>query len=180
MALSEDGRTLYPVLEGPVTGDDRRCGACTRSTFAAARYPASFREYRVADPRYLVSDLTALDGSRLIALERDNFQGTAARAQARLRRRPRGAATSRKRDGGRPARPRRPGADLAPRRGPGDIGLGDPFAMPYVTIEAVLPIGGDRLAIVNDTNFGSTRAQPGAAGLQRLRRDRGAGPERGR
>jgi hypothetical protein len=27
--------------------------------------------------------------------------------------------------------------------------------MPYVTIEAVLPEGRDRLAIVNDTNFGS-------------------------
>jgi hypothetical protein len=28
--------------------------------------------------------------------------------------------------------------------------------MPYVTVEAVLPLRGDRLAIVNDTNFGST------------------------
>jgi hypothetical protein len=44
---------------------------------------------------------------------------------------------------------------------PGDIGLGDPFAMPYVTIEAVLPVGGKRLAIVNDTNFGSTGRNPG-------------------
>jgi hypothetical protein len=29
-----------------------------------------------------------------------------------------------------------------------------------VTIEAVLPTGGDRLAIVNDTNFGSTGRNP--------------------
>jgi glycerophosphoryl diester phosphodiesterase len=28
--------------------------------------------------------------------------------------------------------------------------------MPFQTIEAVLPLGGERLAIVNDTNFGST------------------------
>ena len=28
--------------------------------------------------------------------------------------------------------------------------------MPYQTIEAVLPVGRDKLAIVNDTNFGST------------------------
>jgi hypothetical protein len=41
---------------------------------------------------------------------------------------------------------------------PRDIGLGNPFSMPYVTIEALLPIGGRRLAIVNDTNFGSTGA----------------------
>ena len=43
---------------------------------------------------------------------------------------------------------------------PGDVGLGDPFAMPFQTIEAVLPLGGDRLAIVNDTNFGSTGRNP--------------------
>ena len=32
--------------------------------------------------------------------------------------------------------------------------------MPYVTIEAVLPTGGDGLAIVNDTNFGSRGRNP--------------------
>jgi hypothetical protein len=31
----------------------------------------------------------------------------------------------------------------------------------YVTIEAVLPLHGDRAAIVNDTNFGSTGRNPG-------------------
>ena len=39
---------------------------------------------------------------------------------------------------------------------PGDFGLGDPFSFPYVTVEAVLPLSGGELAIVNDTNFGST------------------------
>ena len=43
---------------------------------------------------------------------------------------------------------------------PGDVGLGDPFAMPFQTIEAVLPLGGERLAIVNDTNFGSMGRNP--------------------
>jgi hypothetical protein len=43
---------------------------------------------------------------------------------------------------------------------PGDFGLGNLFAMPYVTIEAVLPVGGHRLVIVNDTNFGSTGRNP--------------------
>ena len=32
--------------------------------------------------------------------------------------------------------------------------------MPFVTIEAVLPLRGQRLAIVNDTNFGSTGRNP--------------------
>ena len=44
---------------------------------------------------------------------------------------------------------------------PGDFGLGNPFKMPYQTIEAVLPVDKDELAIVNDTNFGSTGRNPG-------------------
>ena len=43
---------------------------------------------------------------------------------------------------------------------PGDFGLGDPFAFPYVTVEAVLPIDKDELVFVNDTNFGSTGRNP--------------------
>ena len=65
--------------------------------------------------------------------------------------------------------PKRPVLDLLDLRDPwrlslpgrpGDIGLGDPFAMPYVTIESVLPTGRQRLAIVNDTNFGSRGRNP--------------------
>jgi glycerophosphoryl diester phosphodiesterase len=46
---------------------------------------------------------------------------------------------------------------------PGDIGLGDPFSMPYQTIEALLPVATDRVVIVNDTNFGSTGRNPARA-----------------
>jgi hypothetical protein len=105
-----------------------------------------------------VSDLTALDERRLVSLERDNFQGTAAAHKQGFVVDLRGTAD----DGSLAKRPVLDLLDLAdpalislPGR-PGDIGLGDPFSMPYVTIEAVLPLGGSRLAIVNDTNFGST------------------------
>jgi hypothetical protein len=36
---------------------------------------------------------------------------------------------------------------------PGDIGLGDPFAMAFVTIESVLPLDDDRLLVINDNNY---------------------------
>ena len=42
----------------------------------------------------------------------------------------------------------------------GDIGLRDPFAMPYQTIESVLPLSRGRLMVVNDTNFGSHGRNP--------------------
>jgi hypothetical protein len=35
----------------------------------------------------------------------------------------------------------------------GDIGLGDPFAFPFQTIESLLPIGRGRLLVLNDNNY---------------------------
>jgi hypothetical protein len=110
-----------------------------------------------------VSDLTALDDRHLVALERDNNQGAAAVWKRGFvidlgSTNPDGTLVKRQvvnlLDLADPDE-----ISLAGAR-PGDIGLGDPFSMPYVTIEAVLPTGGDRLAIVNDTNFGSTGRNP--------------------
>ena len=79
MALSRDGRTLYPVLEGPVAGDDARVRRMYEFDVAARAYSGRTWRYEVADPALLVSDFTALDRDRFVALERDNFQGVAAR-----------------------------------------------------------------------------------------------------
>jgi hypothetical protein len=163
MALSEDRRKLYPTLEGPVTGDDPTTRRMYEFDLREHEYTETRRTYGLADPSHLVSDLTALDERRLVALERDNFQGAAAVHK-------RGFVVDLHRtedDGTLVKRPVVDLLDLAdpalislPGR-PGDIGLGDPFSMPYVTIEAVLPLGRGRVAIVNDTNFGSTGRNPG-------------------
>jgi hypothetical protein len=162
MALSKDGKTLYPTPEGPVTGDDPGARRMYEFDIASRTYAEGHRIYPIGTG-LLVSDLTALDKHRLIALERDNFQGSAAVHK-------RGFVINLKRTEAGDTLGKRPVVDLLqiadpdlislPGR-PGDIGLGDPFAMPYVTIEAVLPLRGKRLAIVNDTNFGSTGRSPG-------------------
>ncbi len=162
MAISKDGKTLYPVLEGPVTGDDPHVRRVYEFDLRRGLYTGRRWDYVVSDPAFLVSDFTTLDQHRFVALERDNFEGTAARHKQAfvvdLRRRdPGGALTKRSvvdlLDIADPALISLPGR-------PGDIGLGNPFAMPYVTIESVLPLRGQRLAIVNDTNFGSRGRNP--------------------
>ncbi len=162
MAISPDGRRLYPVLEGPVAGDDPTVRRVGEFDIERGRYTARRWDYKVADASFLVSDFTALSNERFVALERDNFEGTAAKHK-------KGFVTTIDRPGG--VLPKRQVLDLLniadPTRisepaSPGDIGIGDPFAMPYVTIEVVLPTGGERLAIVNDTNFGSRGRNPGA------------------
>ena len=156
MAISPDRRTLYPALEGPVAGDDPTTRRVYEFDIRKRRWSSTVRQYRVADPTHLLSDLTALDKRRFVSLERDNFEGPAARHKRAfvydLR-------TQRKREVLDQLDIADPALISLPGR-PGDFGLGDPFKMPYITIESVLPLGGGRLAIVNDTNFGSRGRNP--------------------
>ena len=146
-----------PRSKGRSRATSPPCAACTSSTSRSAATSGGFKQYRVADPTYLVSDLTALDDKRFVALERDNFEGAAAVHK-------RGFVVDRKTLAKREVvnlLALRDPAEISLRdERPGDIGLGDPFSMPYVTIEAVLPIGKGELAIVNDTNFGSNGRNP--------------------
>ncbi len=162
MALSANGRKLYPVLEGAVAGDDPRLRRLYTFDLRTRRFEPGFRSYFVDNPAFLVSDFTLLEGRRFVALERDNFQGTAAKHK-------KGYVVKLGPHDGSPVHKRQvldalsiadpAGISLFGAR-PGDIGLGNPFSMPYQTIEAVLPIDDDRLVIVNDTNFGSTGRNP--------------------
>jgi glycerophosphoryl diester phosphodiesterase len=114
-----------------------------------------------------ISDMTAIDANRYVTVERDNGQGPAALWKRVF------LIDFREADAtGRLVKHQL--ADLLalsdpaeislPAR-PGDIGLGTAFSMPYFTVEAVLPIKvtshGAELAIVNDTNYGSTGRNPG-------------------
>jgi hypothetical protein len=162
MAISRDGRTLYPILEGAVAGDDPRVRRLYSFDIDARRYEPGYARYEVADPAFLVSDLTRLDDRRFIALERDNFEGAAARHKKAFVIDPRVRTAGEvlvKREVVDLLAVRDPNGISLPGR-PGDLGLGDPFSMPYVTIESVLPLGGNRVAFVNDTNFGSRGRNP--------------------
>jgi hypothetical protein len=159
MAISPDGRTLYPTLEGPLVEDaDKTIRRMFTFDIAKRRYARGYRTYHVADPSYLVSDLTALDRRRFVALERDNGQGPAAVHKQAFVVDARTAAKRLVLDELNIADPK--GISLRGPMRPGDFGLGHPFRMPYQTIEAVLPVGRSELAIVNDTNFGSTGRNP--------------------
>jgi hypothetical protein len=161
MAISPDGRTLYPTLEGPLADDaDKTIRRSYTFDIAKRRYEPGYRIYRVADPALLVSDLTALDSKRFVSLERDNGQGTAAHHKRAFVVTPRHGALDTREVLDELRIPDPAGISLRGPQRPGDIGLGNPFAMPYQTIEAVLPLGGKQLAIVNDTNFGSTGRNP--------------------
>jgi glycerophosphoryl diester phosphodiesterase len=102
--------------------------------------------------------MTALDGNRLLVIERDFLQGEKAQFDKVF-------VVDLRREDEEGFLVKREVVDLLDIRDPeklslqgpvrpGDFGLGDPFEFPYITTESVLPVGGNRLAVVNDNNFG--------------------------
>jgi hypothetical protein len=161
MALSKDGKTLYPFLEGPLVGDDPLVRHVYEFDVSERRYTGRNWIYRMSIPGTLVSDAVAYSKDQLIVTERDNGQGPAAAWKK---------AFVIDVPANKPNLQKREIVDLLnvndkdgisenPIR-PGDFGLGNPFKFPYQTVEAVLPLSGNELAFVNDTNFGSTGRNP--------------------
>jgi hypothetical protein len=162
MAISPDGETLYPTLEQAVVGDAPRRRWIHELDVDDRRYTGRRWAYRVEQAAHAIGDVTALDRHRLLVVERDNLQGAEARFKrvylVDLRRTDRRGHLHKREvvdllDIADPAGLSLPGRE-------GDIGLGPVFTFPYQTVESVLPVGGERLALVNDTNFGSTGRNP--------------------
>lgn len=82
MAISPDGRTLYPVLEGTLRGDpDPRRRIVYEFDLRARDYTGRTWSYRVDEgfPNAVLGDVTALDAHRLLVIERDDARGADAR-----------------------------------------------------------------------------------------------------
>jgi hypothetical protein len=161
MAISDDGRKLYPFLEGAVIGDDPTIRRVFEFDLRRHAYTGRTWTWRMADPSHSVSDVTLLDDNRFLVLERDNGQGAGATwKRAFVTRLPQRSGSE---------LPQRQVVDLLDLRDPkgislrdaqpGDLGIGDPFSFPYQTVEAVLPVGHDRLAVVNDTNISGSKGR---------------------
>jgi hypothetical protein len=159
MALSVDGKTLYPMLEGALRSDavSRRRRVLNEFDLRTEQYTDRIWNYRVdaAFPDAVIGDLTALDEHRFVLIERDDFQGADARQKKiyliDLRQvGPDGYLEKRLvldllaiGD---------PGGISTPAR-PGEFGVGDPFSFPLQSVESLEVLGCERLLIANDNNF---------------------------
>jgi hypothetical protein len=162
MALSPNGETLYPMLEQALVGDAPRRRWIYELDVDDRRYTGQRWAYRMEQAGHAIGDLTALDRNRLLVVERDNREGAEAAFKrvylVDLRRTDRRGYLLKREvvdllDIADPAGISLPGRE-------GDVGLGATFTFPYVTVESILPIGEERVALVNDTNFGSTGRNP--------------------
>lgn len=155
MAMTQNGKTLFPMLEKAVAGDDPQVRRIFEFDVRTQSFTGRRWLYRVDPTSVSIGDFTQLGGDRFLVIERDNNQGAAARNKRIYEidlhhLNPDGTvAKTLAVDLMNIADP--DGLSLPGR--PGDIGLGTTFTFPYVTIEDVLPLGGHRLLVINDNNF---------------------------
>lgn len=154
MALSHNGRTLYPLLERPLMGTDP-----TRLQIAAfdvdqRRYTGQ-RWFYPLDPRGTnIGDFVLFNGQGDgLVIERDGSQGVLSgyKTVHRIRLGAPGSVVAKSllvdlQSLSDPAGISLPGL-------PGDVGLGNPFAFPFTTIEDVVVLGANRIGVLNDNNF---------------------------
>ncbi|HKE77217.1 MAG TPA: esterase-like activity of phytase family protein [Acidimicrobiales bacterium] len=159
MAMSPDGRTLYPMLEGPVAEDtaaglgaDLRIFRADLDRKGRARFTGDVFRYRLEFPSDSIGDLVAVNDHQMLAIERDQSSGPAARLKAvyliDLRDRDHDGYVDKDLL-----------VNLLAVPDPGKVGgFGDFFTFPFVTIESVAIEDRNTLSLLNDNNF------PGAGG----------------
>ncbi len=153
MAIAPDGRTLYPMLEKPLSGAKERDLLIPQFDTTSKQYTGKYYRYPLDTRGEAIGDFILTGASEGIVIERDNTQGDL-KGYKMLNR-----ITLPANNGERVAKA--PFIDLmnianpfglAPSR-QGDVGIGERFAFPFVTIEDVVMLDGHRVVVLNDNNY---------------------------
>ncbi|WP_433365669.1 esterase-like activity of phytase family protein [Actinoplanes sp. CA-142083] len=147
LAATPDGRYLYGLLEGTVQGDtagqlrfnefDKRYGK-----FTGKRYL-----YQLGDPSLAIGDAIAVDENRFLVIERDGGQGST----AVIKRIYLADKRDRNHDG---LMDKTLVVDLMNIANPRRLGgFGTTFTFPFQTIEDVVILDENTIAVLNDNNF---------------------------
>ncbi|HKE83387.1 MAG TPA: esterase-like activity of phytase family protein [Vicinamibacterales bacterium] len=160
MAITPDGKTLYPLLEGALTTDpDQRRLTINEFDIESRQYTGRQWFYRLEAPIQTgqsIGDMTAITKSTFVIIERDGGQG----ATALFKRIYKVDLNDVDANG---FLVKHQVADLLHIDDPDNLGgLGPVFTFPFVTIESVIPLDDRRLGVLNDNNYpGSSGRTPG-------------------
>lgn len=156
MAISPDGTTLYTMLEGGLL-DDATPGRLLIQPFdiASMSYTGEFFFYPLSIPTNAIGELTAINDTQFLVIERDNNQGV----NSAFKRvflidlnmvGEDGVTLSKTLVADLLAIYDANGLTTAAE---GVVGFGPIFRFPFQTIESVYPIDADTLLLVSDNNY---------------------------
>jgi len=154
MALSKDGSKLFPILEKPLSDNTTNTLVMLEFDLASRTFSRNSYVYQLEEKGKSVADFILFDATHGLTLERDDSQGDLNGFKALYQVTLKGA--------GQPVEKKKV-ADLMDIHDPGmlsltgeqdgDLGLGDTFAMPFVTIESVVVLDNQHVGILNDNNY---------------------------
>ncbi len=147
LVRSVDGRHLYPLLEGTVTGDTPGDLRFSEFDLFERAYTGKRFVYRLESTSNAIGDAIAVDRHRFLVIERDGGQGDTAKFKRVY------LADTRDRDGD-GLMDKTLVADLLDIANPKGLGgFGETFRFPFQTIEDVNLVDDRTLAVLNDNNF---------------------------
>ncbi|BCB74290.1 esterase-like activity of phytase family protein [Phytohabitans flavus] len=150
MAISPDGRYLYPLLEGPVAGDPTDSLRMSEFDTRTGAYTGKKWIYQLDSPAHAIGDAISVDANRFLVIERDGGQGDAALVKKIY--------MADKRDKNRDGKlDKTLVVDLLNIANPKGLGgFGPVFRFPFTTIEDVLIVDEKTIAVLNDNNYPSS------------------------
>jgi hypothetical protein len=148
MAITPNGKTLYPMLEGALTTDPNQQRLIINEFDIKQRiYTGRQWFYRLEAVGQAIGDLTAITNTTFLVIERDNNQGAAAAFKKIYRVDlddvdPNGFLVKHQI------------ADLLNIADPDNLaGFGPVFRFPFQTIESVIPLSGRTIGVLDDNNY---------------------------
>ena len=153
MALTKDKETLLPLLEKPLVGAPAKTLLIHAFDIKTKSYTGDRYQYVMEESATAIGDFIMFSDDRGLVIERDGSQGNLDGFKRVFEIQING-----------PEQPvgKREALDLMKIRDergistpglPGDVGIGEEFAFPFVTIESVLTFSRTKLGILNDNNY---------------------------
>jgi len=153
MALSPDGSKLYPMLERPLDGVGNKILISEFDLFTQS-YTATHWKYAFEPRGVSIGEFIQYAPAKGLVIERDGTQGDVSGFKRIFQiTMPAGGGDVVKKQVQDLNSIPDPSGISAGTGLPGDVGLGNPFAFPFTTIESVLVIAPDIIAVMNDNNY---------------------------
>ena len=155
MALDVEGEKLYPLLEKPLMGGEEGILLISEFDLESKAYTGNQYKYELNERGTAIGDFILYDKNKGLVIERDGSQGDLEgfKAVYEITLNEPGTLVD-----------KRLAVDLMKIKDfnkiskgfladPGDVGIGEDFAFPFVTIEDILFFDKNTIGVLNDNNF---------------------------
>lgn len=153
MALTRDRRTLLPLLEKPLTGGEAGALLIHPFNLATRKYSGTRYKYLLDSRGTNIGDFVMFDQRHGLVIERDASQGDLNGFKAVFEITLGQPGTAVQKTLAVDLMKLQDPAHISAPAAPGDVGLGENFAMPFTTIEDVVVFDRTHIGIINDNNY---------------------------